>query len=825
MKIRKAQIRQMSRGAISLLLVLVMSPMLSIALTLVESARYQDAEATMNEIIDISGFSTIADYDEYLDERFNLMCVSQETAYKTAYDSYLNENIKAMGAAVTVNNTTLGGEYPLSDVDVLRQQIWEYGELSVPMEEMFDGADIKDLFDKLVKQKDGLEAIKNFANSTSAAANAVDEVADIVKAMATVVSNFEALETAQTEAATAYSEFQQAILSYGSTVDSEMSSKMREVQKPSLTDSEKNEVMSSSAVTTAWSNVISKRDAYSTKLENWEKKLKTAADFFDEFLDSVNKVSEKVGKAKHDASNGLKKIRGEDTSTGLDDLDKTDLALVAINKILDTINKNQGDDLRNKAEKDLQLLGNVRTTLTKITQGTVSISWTSEDVDKIYKIDDKSITVVGSFWKTIWNDLKEDFDTVKGIPDAAVEPFSALIEIYTSLLGVSFVYDSSLNAQVGKNLLLNDSSPNLSSKIIIDSMNNVSSAIDDIKSAEGLIGVVKILKACAKLLLAIAEFLLAVVAWAGLFFYNLVYDNAKSIYSEGGLQNLILYGYGIYNMPNRTNVTDKSMTGYKYTNIFQMAGGNLSDYHNAFSGTLDSITGETSGSGNDELFKGAEAEYLIAGSTDEIQNQAIVFFDLYMLRLVLDLIPIFKNDNIRNIADFMGTLGWVAYIVEIIAEPLLETFLLVNGSDAVYLINSPIYLTPVMFPRLIAELPKIGGLPKNAETALKDATKKWADDKGTDKVEGAYGKAKYTEHLLILTLCCVTESDYVARLQNLIQLEGKASHKEEYEFDLTKTYTFVTAEVDYQLNPMFNLDGITNGRSLHKIHKKRYVGY
>ena len=824
MRIRKAQIRQMTRGAISLLLVLVMSPMLSIALTLVESARYQDAEATMNEIIDISGFSTIADYDEYLDERFNLMCVSQETAYKTAFDGYLDDNIKSMGAAVTVNNTTLGGEYPLSDVDVLRQQIWEYGELSVPMEEMFDGADIKETFDQLVKQKDGLEAVKNFANSTSAAANAVDEVADIVKAMATVVSNFEALETAQTEAATAYSEFQQAILSYGSTVDSAMSSKMLEVHKPSLTDSEKNEVMSSSAVTTAWSNVISKRDAYSTKLENWEEKLKTAADFFDEFLDSVNKVSEKVGTAKHDASNGLKKLQGEDTNKGIDDLDKTDLALIVINKILDTINKNQGDDLRNKAQQDLQMLGNVRTTLTKVTQGTVSISWTSEDVDKIYKIDDKSITVVGSFWKTIWNDLKEDFDSVKGIPDAAVEPFSALIEIYNSMLGVSFVYDTSLNAQVDESLLIKDVSPNFSSGSIIRCMNDVSSAIDDIKSAEGLIGVVKILKACAKLLLAIANFLLAVVEWALLFFYNL-FDVGVSIYSEGGLQNLILYGYGVYNMPNRTNITDKSMTGYKYTKLFQMAGGNLSDYHNAFSGTFDSITGETSGSGRDELFKGAEAEYLIAGSTDEIQNQAIVFFDLYMLRLVLDLIPIFKNENIRNIADFMGTLGWVAYIVEIIAEPFLETFLLVNGSDAVYLINSPIYLTPVMFPRLIAELPKIGGLPKNTETALKDATKKWVDDKGTDKVEGAIGKAKYTEHLLILTLCCVTESDYVARLQNLIQLEGKASHKEEYEFDLTKTYTFVTAEVDYQLNPMFNLDGITNGRSLHKIHKKRYVGY
>ena len=55
-----------------------MSPMLSIAMALSEGARYQSAVEMMKETIDASAFSTIGDYDSYLDERFGLMEISQD---------------------------------------------------------------------------------------------------------------------------------------------------------------------------------------------------------------------------------------------------------------------------------------------------------------------------------------------------------------------------------------------------------------------------------------------------------------------------------------------------------------------------------------------------------------------------------------------------------------------------------------------------------------------------------------------------------------------------------------------------------------------------
>ena len=86
-----------ARGAVSLLLVLTMSPLLSISLVLVESARYQDAIESMQEIIDISSFSALANYDSYLDERFGLLTISQDLDIDDSFNQYLEKNVNALG--------------------------------------------------------------------------------------------------------------------------------------------------------------------------------------------------------------------------------------------------------------------------------------------------------------------------------------------------------------------------------------------------------------------------------------------------------------------------------------------------------------------------------------------------------------------------------------------------------------------------------------------------------------------------------------------------------------------------------------------------------
>lgn len=829
--LKKYQIKSLSRGAISLLLALVVSPMLSIALSLVESARYQDAVSTMKEVIDVSGFSTIADYDEYLDERFNLMSVSQETPFKTAFDGYLDENIKAMGAAVTVNNTTLGGEYPLSDVDVLKQQILEYGEVSIPMEEIFDGMDVEDALDELLESFN-MKEIENFANAASDAADVVSDLADLVEDIATLKSKFESLETAQTDARTAYTEFRTAILDYTSAVDRGMSDKMLEVHKSSLNDSEKSEVMSSYAVTSAWNTVTTKKDNYSNKLKDWNDKLSDAADTFSTFYEKTLDISKKMESGKKSgekAVDGMNKRKNKKSGSDEDDesssstkFDSYDYATTIINQILDIINTNGGNDLKDKANRDSTIIGNMRTSLVSFSQGRISLSWSSEDIDKIYMIDESAITVQGGFWKTVWNDLKEDFDNREALDEGEKESLLSLVEVFRSFFELETIYDASLDANINPSLLLSEADPNWTGQKVISCMKDFNSAMDDISTAEGLVGVIKILRGVAKLLKALGEFLLAVVCWVGDTIYS-----AVDFATGGARESMILYGYGIYNMPNRIDATGSSMTGYDYTKLFQMAGGDLSTYHNAFAGSINSIPEGATG-GSSKLFKGAEAEYLIAGSTSEIENQAVVFFDIFMLRFIFSLFTVWHDKDVQTLFPKdvpPNPYVIIAKIILALAEGYIETVLLVNGSEELYLWNTPVYLTPTNMPLLATELTKVSGLSDNVKDAIQNMTKNWAKATGADKQKKAKAKATYKEHLLILMIFSVSNSKYIERLQNLIQLEGKVSHEQDYEFDLSKTYTFVTAEVDYQLNPMFNLDGLSKGRSPFDIKLKQYVGY
>ena len=131
-----------TRGVISLMLALVISPLLSVSLLLVESARYQSAIEMMKEVSDSSSFSALAEYDSYLDERFGLFSISQESDINDTYSKYLTENIKALGKSVTLENVLAEGQFSLANTDVLKQQILEYSEISVAAEVATEAIDL-----------------------------------------------------------------------------------------------------------------------------------------------------------------------------------------------------------------------------------------------------------------------------------------------------------------------------------------------------------------------------------------------------------------------------------------------------------------------------------------------------------------------------------------------------------------------------------------------------------------------------------------------------------------------------------------------------------
>lgn len=132
------------KGVMSIFLALLVSPLFSIAAVLVEYARYQSAIEMMNELLDSSAFSTLAEYDSFLEERFGLLSASQEKEVGALFQDYLSKNVSALGQTVTLGNTASNGELPLSETTVLKQQILEYSEINVVIEALLDGFDIQE---------------------------------------------------------------------------------------------------------------------------------------------------------------------------------------------------------------------------------------------------------------------------------------------------------------------------------------------------------------------------------------------------------------------------------------------------------------------------------------------------------------------------------------------------------------------------------------------------------------------------------------------------------------------------------------------------------
>ena len=80
-----------TKGVISLFLACLMLPFAYMADLLVESGRYSEAMSMAEQAVANAEMSTLADYDEYLMNRFGLAAVSQEKdcaqAFKTNLDT------------------------------------------------------------------------------------------------------------------------------------------------------------------------------------------------------------------------------------------------------------------------------------------------------------------------------------------------------------------------------------------------------------------------------------------------------------------------------------------------------------------------------------------------------------------------------------------------------------------------------------------------------------------------------------------------------------------------------------------------------------------
>lgn len=788
------------KGAISLFLVVCVSPFLTIALLLVESARYQSAVGMMDEVIGSSMFATLADYDSYLDERFGLLALSQEISPNTAFGEYMSYNTGLLGGSVTVESQNMEGVYPLTNTAVLKQQLIEYGEISVLAEVVTEGIDLEDLLDKF-RELFHLDEINKDIEAVTAGVDAAKEVEKLVEGITDAKKDYdEKYAPALSAYITAYQKFEDKV--------TDLASALAEAEENLEEGEGQDKVYEDDDVKASINALNGVAGEYKEAASKLKSELSTIQKDIDDIFSALKALPGKL----HDFDT---KSAADQCSTSVYDW----LNGIA-EQVATVLDSTVGADYKDKTNAEKEALEDQMELLSVFSQDLVGSDWDSAKVYHEYGPVD--ISTIGSVFADNLNNLLDTLTQMASVDESTSNKLGNLLDIVGELFGLSVLYDANLDSVVSPSNMYASTTMSLSSQMSITSLTALVSAgrefMDSINSFGIITKVVKVAKAMVKLLEAIVTFLVAVVSWVGETLVNLAQ------FVMGGPQlwydNILLYGYGAYNLPNRTTYkTEKTLSGYKYSDIFDLAGG---QYRSAgLMGSLESLSNIGSEAGTDEMFKGAEAEYLLVGSASELVNQSVSFFDLYMLRMVLDIYPIMKNPQVMQIASLAGPCAWIVKIVIILAEPMLDTIILVNGGKE-YLVKDTVYMSYSGLIFLANDLVDVTVMGESLKDKIKDTIKTGGPHNQADE-EGLFD-ATYSEHLLLLMLLSISQETFLQRLQNLIQTEARCKYKDEYEFRLGETYTYANSNVVYRLNPFIQFDSLTD-HGLFRVTKKKYMGY
>ncbi len=797
------------KGAVSLFMAFLMTPIMSISLMLVETARYQNVIQLMNEIVDVSAFSELANFDPYLQKRFGLFSISQKMDITTKFNEYLAENAKAAGNSVTINSATVNGAYALSDSDILKQQLIESGEISVLTEVVYNGLNVDDLIKKLSKEMN-IDELKKTTDAISNTAEGLSEAVDIVNSLKELMNQYEKYKTAIKDYSEKYSAFLISIIGDSDNVGivSAINNAVSNLEE----DEDYDAIYEKSEVKTA-------AETFNTAKDNYKNAASTLKSEYKGFVDKVKGI-------KSTAEKLYKKLANKDGNDESEDKDATDVLSDNISKVIETLYNNI-DSICNasfldEVDKKCTEIQNQINALGDLNEKDIDSSWDEDKVSSDYGVI--SVNMFEDLVKAIQNaidvfdgNIDDDDNTLD-----AKDTVDLFLNIFGTVFSLSGIYDGNLDAVVNSSYLLNDEEMNASAMFVIQSLGSLSDACDKLYNSwtnkNVIIKVINIISGIADLLKALVNFLGAVITWAGELIDGIVTFALKP--SEW-YNNLILYGYGVYNMPNRLNYSSgKTISGYSYSAIYENAGG--TNMPKTLMGSLKEFGDIGNQIGDSKMFKGAEAEYLLIGSNSELLNQSVSFIYIYLFRLLLDIGPVLKNKELNGIALMAGPLAWLVKVVVILAEPIVDTLFIVNGKSE-YMFKNTIYLSYSGMLEVQKKLIDIS----NISDDLKDKIKKYVDNhNGISPYKGSF-EMDYKEHLLLLTICYVKQYKYLKRMQNLIQMETYVACEKDSpgtNFKLDKAYTFMQTDVTYTLQPLFAIDSLTKNGYFTK-NRKQYFGY
>ena len=841
-----------TKGMLSIFLALVVSPLLMSTFIFIEYARIQSIQELMKEVMGSSLYSTLGHYDDYVEERFDLLSISQKDDINTTYQGYMNANMNALGKGASIQSMEASGQHSLGSASILKQQIYEASEYTVMAQAMWDGFDL----DRIKKKLDGLPGMKQL-NAGAEVANKAVGYANDTKDMINSVKDFQEKAKDFKEKCQNYKTKYQAFQTAMQTVESIRNSGQEEglPAAEAAADAAARELATATKeLSTSLGNLYDASKDLKEKMEKVKKDLS-------EVKEATKKKKEESKEAATESAastgteiatipaagngtgtevatvpaNGSTEVAttgtaadgeipdgegaetiGTDAYKWFEEMHKAteNFANKQIQKGIDAIVEAEKTSLNNQAAalSSFTASGHSMSELSSAPLGKIEMKGFKEDVAKYV------------------DDLVDVLDKSATADQEGVKEVIAVGRLAQKLMDMKIFYDNSLDSNINPTLLAHTSSFDTSTLLTASGFTGMlQDAIDFADACYQHPNVFKMITKLASFLINLAKFLAGLVTWMAEHFINLAkfLVNYQEYYHA-----FLLYGYAAYNLPNRTTYKKGStLTGYSFQKVFSLAGG--SD-KGGKGGAMSDIASLGNNSGSDPMFKGAELEYMLTGANSEYTAQAGAFFDGYMLRLMVDCYAVLNSDILKALSA-LGPVRIVATVIFLLLEPFLDMVILVNGGTQV-LFKTKAYLSIEGLPHLAQDMAGIldlsddqkstlggmfeskrgGGSSTGTEVAIyhDDSAKHGGQDgsgKTNDKNEMGYFPLDYTAHGAILMILCTPYDQYTDRMQNLIQLEAKEKHKKDFDFDINKAYTSVHSDNKYKLNIFMNLSPTLTG--------------
>jgi len=413
--------------------------------------------------------------------------------------------------------------------------------------------------------------------------------------------------------------------------------------------------------------------------------------------------------------------------------------------------------------------------------------------------------------------------------DGGFDSVKALINIFKTLTSCDSVFNPQLNAYISEDTGYTPTDLDL----VLNSMTKMIQSVGDISDGFGSLNIFKMLEGICNLCTSIFEFSKNLVNYLLGLVTRIVQCLGEIASSKVG-DKILLDEYLLRNLSNRTNMNNigkisgkAAFTGYNFSDIEFDESSSV----NAIPGIGDlaaliDILKDVSTGGSNQMFCGAELEYILIGSKSEILNQTAVFFQLYFIRMLLDLPAVLSNAEVEGIASAVslvtaGVGGHVVKLVIALIEPFLDTLTLVNGGK-IPIYKSYVFVTPSGCPKLIKNFSYLK-LTQAQEDKIKNECK---DNLNFDIEEDHSGKdygmgLTYDQYLLVLMLFTGENNEYLNRFRNLVQLESRAYYNEiSKPFDIKNSYTFLDVNVSGEFVPILPLGDIIYNNLFHSTQKE-----